>query len=485
MAIERILIADDEDSIRWVLERSLTRQGYQVDAVADGSQAWDQFRRQSYDMAILDIRMPGIGGLELLERMLAERPGTLVVIMTAETSMKNAVEAMKKGAYDYLPKPFDLDEVDALILKAARASQVTSQVRELEHQLRDSFRLERAIVGSSPAMQGLFKLIGRVAPSNATVLINGESGTGKELVARAIHFHSPRLGKPFVALNCAAIPRDLLESELFGHEKGAFTGATERKAGKFEQARGGTLFLDEIGDMPLELQAKLLRVLQEREVTRTGGSQTIPVDVRIVAATNQNLEDKVEAGQFREDLFYRLNVVPVSLPPLRERREDIPLLVNFFLGKAREEMKVATTGCSKKALELLQRHDWPGNVRELENSIMRAALLSPDPVLTPTDFPELLTGGGRKRDESLEDLIEGKLRQSLGPVRDIDELENLYELVLHQMERPLLRIVLEKTRGNQVKAADILGINRNTLRKKMQVLGLKAQRQPQARNRDK
>ncbi len=479
MAIERILIADDEDSIRWVLERSLTRQGYLVDAVEDGRKAWDCFCRQTYDMAILDIRMPGIDGLELLERMQAERPETLVVIMTAETSMKNAVEAMKMGAYDYLPKPFDLDEVDALLLKAAKASRISTKVRQLEDQLRDSYRLEKNLIGSSTAMQELFKLIGRVAPSNATVLIKGESGTGKELVARAIHFHSPRLAKPFVAINCAAIPHDLLESELFGHEKGAFTGAVERRQGKFEQAHGGTLFLDEIGDMPLELQVKLLRVLQEREVTRTGGSRSIPVDVRIVAATNQDLEARIQNGQFREDLYYRLNVVPVRIPPLRDRREDIPDLVDFFLGKARDELKVGTKACSKKALELLQRHDWPGNVRELENCIMRAALLSPDPVLTPADFPELLTGRstGRKRDESLEELIENKLRQSLGPVQDIEELENLYELVLHQMERPLLRIVLEKTRGNQLKAADILGINRNTLRKKIQTLGLKVQRQ--------
>ncbi|RME40467.1 MAG: nitrogen regulation protein NR(I) [Deltaproteobacteria bacterium] len=479
MAIERILIADDEDSIRWVLERSLTRQGYLVDAVEDGRKAWDCFCRQTYDMAILDIRMPGIDGLELLERMQAERPETLVVIMTAETSMKNAVEAMKMGAYDYLPKPFDLDEVDALLLKAAKASRISTKVRQLEDQLRDSYRLEKNLIGSSTAMQELFKLIGRVAPSNATVLIKGESGTGKELVARAIHFHSPRLAKPFVAINCAAIPHDLLESELFGHEKGAFTGAVERRQGKFEQAHGGTLFLDEIGDMPLELQVKLLRVLQEREVTRTGGSRSIPVDVRIVAATNQDLEARIQNGQFREDLYYRLNVVPIRIPPLRDRREDIPDLVDFFLGKARDELKVGTKACSKKALELLQRHDWPGNVRELENCIMRAALLSPDPVLTPADFPELLTGRstGRKRDESLEELIENKLRQSLGPVQDIEELENLYELVLHQMERPLLRIVLEKTRGNQLKAADILGINRNTLRKKIQTLGLKVQRQ--------
>ncbi|TYO98656.1 two component Fis family sigma54 specific transcriptional regulator [Geothermobacter ehrlichii] len=474
MAIRRILIADDEDSIRWVLERSLSRQGYEVATASDGRQALELFRHHQFDMAILDIRMPGIDGLELLERFLAERPDLLVIIMTAETSMKNAIEAMKKGAYDYLPKPFDLDEVDALILKASKANQVREQVCLLKEELREHYQLDRNIIGNSPPMQKLFKILGRVAPSDATVLITGESGTGKELVARAIHFNSPRLGKPFIAINCAAIPRELLESELFGHEKGAFTGASERKAGKFEQAHGGTLFLDEIGDMPLELQAKLLRVLQEKEITRTGGSRTIAVDVRIIAATNQNLQEKVREKSFREDLFYRLNVVPVALPPLRERREDIPLLVDFFLEKAREELQVDTRSCSKEAIGLLQRHDWPGNVRELENAIMRAALLSPDPVLSPADFPDL-QGGAERREESLEDLIGSKLRQSLDPV-NIFELDNLYELVLHQMERPLLRIVLEKTRGNQVKAAEILGINRNTLRKKLQVLGLKAGR---------
>ncbi len=474
MGIHRILIADDEDSIRWVLERSLSRQGYDVATASDGRQALELFRRQPFDMAILDIRMPGIDGLELLERFLAERPEVLVIIMTAETSMKNAIEAMKKGAYDYLPKPFDLDEVDALILKASKASQVREQVCLLKEELREHYQLDRNIIGNSPPMQKLFKILGRVAPSDATVLVTGESGTGKELVARAIHFNSPRLGKPFVAINCAAIPRELLESELFGHEKGAFTGASERKTGRFEQAHGGTLFLDEIGDMPLELQAKLLRVLQEKEITRTGGNRTIAVDVRIIAATNQNLQEKVREKTFREDLFYRLNVVPVALPPLRERREDIPQLVDFFLEKAREELRVDTRSCSREALELLQRHDWPGNVRELENAIMRAVLLSPDPVLSPADFPELQGGNGRQ-EESLEELIGSKLRQSLDPV-NISELDNLYELVLHQMERPLLRIVLEKTRGNQVKAAEILGINRNTLRKKLQVLGLKAGR---------
>jgi two-component system nitrogen regulation response regulator GlnG len=322
-------------------------------------------------------------------------------------------------------------------------------------------------------MQDLFKLIGRIAPSDATILITGESGTGKELVARAIHANSNRLDNPFVALNCAAIPRELLESELFGHEKGSFTGAHERKAGKFEQANGGTIFLDEIGDMALDLQAKLLRVLQEKEVTRTGGSSTIRIDVRIIAATNMNLEEKVAAKEFREDLFYRLNVVPIHLPPLRERKEDIPLLVDFFLSRARSEFGVTTSSCDESAHKLLKRHDWPGNVRELENTIQRASILSPDPVLTAADFPQLNKGSSTasNRGDSLETLIANKLRISLGQM-EVNELNNLYDMVLHQMERPLLTLILETTRWNQVRAAEILGINRNTLRKKIQTLGI-------------
>jgi two-component system nitrogen regulation response regulator GlnG len=321
-------------------------------------------------------------------------------------------------------------------------------------------------------MQEIYKILGRVAPTDVTVLITGESGTGKELVARAIHYNSPRVGKDFLALNCAAIPSELLESELFGHEKGAFTGATERKIGKFEQASGGTLFLDEIGDMPLELQAKLLRVLQEREITRTGGSTSIPVDVRIVAATNQKLHEKVASKEFREDLFYRLNVVPIAIPPLRERRDDISLLVDFFLERAQEELNVVARGCTKEALALLKQHDWPGNVRELENTLKRAALLSSDQLLTPNDFPGLVPEPARKEsEESLEALSANKLEASFAQM-DVQELNNLYQMVLHQMERPLLSIILEKTRGNQVRAAQILGINRNTLRKKIQTLDI-------------
>lgn len=472
MSIQRILIADDEESIRWVLSKALSKKGYAVDLAANGTEALALFRQNKYDMAILDIKMPGMTGLELLQRFHEEKPAVLVIIMTAESTMKNAVDAMKHGAYDYITKPFDLDALDAIILKARKASEVTDEVQRLKEEIKEHYQLDRTIIGKSQAMQEVYKLLGKVAPTDVTVLITGESGTGKELVARAVHFNSPRLGKPFLAINCAAIPRELLESELFGFEKGAFTGATERKIGKFEQAHGGTLFLDEIGDMPLELQAKLLRVLQEKEITRTGGNATISVDVRIIAATNQNLKDRVEAKEFREDLFYRLNVVPIQLPPLRDRREDIPLLVDLFVQRAKEDLGVLTRGCTDEAMALLKRHQWPGNVRELENTIQRAALLSPDLVLTPSDFPFLQNEtDAREPEGSLEAIISKKLNASFAHM-DLQEMNDLYDMVLHQMERPLIKLILEKARGNQVRAAEILGINRNTLRKKITTLGI-------------
>ncbi len=475
MAIKRILVADDEESIRWVISKALSKKGLTVDLAASGSEALRMFQQNRYDLAVLDIKMPGVSGLELLSRFHEERPEMLIVIMTAETSMKNAVEAMKRGAYDYITKPFDLEVLDGILLKAQKASTMKEEVERLREEVKDHYQLDRAIIGSSRPMQEVYKVLGRVAPSDVTVLITGESGTGKELVARAIHYNSPRLGKPFIDLNCAAIPRELLESELFGYEKGAFTGAVERKIGKFEHASGGTLFLDEIGDMPLDLQAKLLRVLQEKEITRTGGNTAIAVDVRIVAATNQDLLEKVRAREFREDLYYRINVLPIHLPPLRERREDIPKLVDYFLGRARQELGVTARGCTEEAMALLQRHDWPGNVREMENTIQRAALLSSDQFLTPGDFPTLLADPREENGHSLEALIGNKLRASLAQM-DVNELDNLYDMVLHQMERPLINIVLEKTRGNQVRAAEILGINRNTLRKKIQTLEIDVRR---------
>jgi len=481
MPITRILVADDEESMRWVLSKALKRKGFSVDLAIDGRQAFSMIQENSYDLAILDIKMPGINGLDLLEKIREQKKELLVVIMTAEASMKNAVEAMKRGAYDYITKPFDLDVIDAIIEKVSRAREVAGQVSLLKQELKERYQVEKNIIGNSPVMREVYKTIGKVAGSDVTVLVQGESGTGKELVARAVHFNSGRLGKPFVAINCAAIPRELLESELFGSEKGAFTGAVERKLGKFEQANHGTLFLDEIGDMPLDLQAKILRVLQEREVTRTGGSQSIAVDVRIVAATNQELIEKVRQKEFREDLYYRLNVVPINLVPLRERREDIPLLVQYFLNRVCTEMDVLPKQCSDDAMALLTAYAWPGNVRELENTIKRAVILSNDPILATTDFAGLEATAssshqaGTGQETSLEALVDAKLRTCLNGVEQLENGE-IYTMVLEQVERPLIRFILEKTRWNQVKAADILGINRNTLRKKIHELGIELKR---------
>ena len=479
MPLSRILVADDEESMRWVLSKALKRKGFNVDLANDGRQALAMIQENSYDLAILDIKMPGISGLDLLDRVRELKSDLLVVIMTAEASMKNAVEAMKRGAYDYITKPFDLDVIDAIIEKVERAREIAGQVTLLKHELKDRYQVEKNIIGNSPAMREVYKTIGKVAASDVTILIQGESGTGKELVARAIHYNSGRLGKPFVAINCAAIPRDLLESELFGSEKGAYTGASERKQGKFEQANQGTIFLDEIGDMPLDLQAKILRVLQEQEVTRIGGTQNISVDVRIVAATNQGLLEKVRSKEFREDLYYRLNVVPINLVPLRERREDIPDLVRYFLERTSTEMDVPDKRISDDGMATLTAHSWPGNVRELENAIKRAVILSNDPMLTAADFEGLLPVGGTSvavtQETSLEALVDMKLRACLTGIEKLDK-GNIHTMVLEQVERPLLRYILEKTRWNQVKAADILGINRNTLRKKIHELGIELKR---------
>ena len=474
--INRILVADDEESMRWVLSKALRKKGFSVELARDGEEALRLIKSESFDLAILDIKMPGLSGLDLLDRVRELKRDLLVVIMTAEASMKNAVEAMKRGAYDYITKPFDLDVIDAIIEKVNRAWEMTSQVSVLKEELKERYQLDKNIIGNSPAMRDIYKTIGKVAPSDITVLVQGESGTGKELIARAIHYNSRRLGKPFIALNCAAIPKELLESELFGFEKGAFTGAVERKLGKFEQANGGTIFLDEIGDMPLDLQAKILRVLQEREITRTGGAQNIAVDVRIVAATNQDLQKLVQQKSFREDLYYRLNVVPINLVPLRERREDIPLLADYFLSQTCAELEIPPKKLDPAAMRLLTEYSWPGNVRELENTIKRAVILSSDPLLMAGDFTGLsreqkAESAGVGEDLSLEGLVDVKLRACLTNMEKM-ESGDVYNMVLQQVERPLIRFVLEKCRWNQVRAAGILGINRNTLRKKVTELGI-------------
>jgi two-component system nitrogen regulation response regulator GlnG len=465
-----ILIADDEDALRWVLEKGLRQAGYEVTSVKDGAAAIRAVEAAPYDLVFLDVRMPGVDGLAALARMREVRADACVVVMTAHGTMETAIQAMQRGAYDYLTKPFDLDEVLLLAERALAAGRLTQEVARLRSGLQE-VREFSALIGRHPRMQDVYKTIGRIAGTDVTVLLGGESGTGKELVARAIHHYSRRAGRPFVAVSCAAIPGTLLESEMFGHERGAFTDAKERRLGRFELAHGGTLYLDEIGDMPLELQTKLLRALQERTIERLGGHESIRIDVRVLAATNRDLEALMREGKFREDLFYRLNVVTLNLPPLRERRRDIPLLVEHFLAKYATEL--GECGVAPDALDRLVGHDWPGNVRELENVVQRAMVMATSGVVLPEHLPigPVSAAASVAVDASLEEIIERKLIECVRGLRD-HAGANLYDLMIGLVEKPLLRAVLRETGGNQVRAAQILGINRNTLRKKLTEHGI-------------
>jgi two-component system, NtrC family, nitrogen regulation response regulator GlnG len=466
----RILVADDEPSIRWLLDRLLRQAGHAVTVVEDGPAALAAVAAEPVEVAFLDIRMPGLDGLEVLSRLRAQSPETAVIVMTAHGSVRAAVEAMQRGAYDYLAKPFDNDEALLLVERALQAKSLAREVVELRTGIQEVWEFG-ALVGKSPRMQEVYKTIGRIAGTDVTVLLQGESGTGKEVVARAIHHYSRRAGKPFVAVSCAAIPPTLLEAELFGHERGAFTDAHQRRVGRFEQAHGGTIYLDEVGDMGPELQPKLLRVLQERELERIGGGETIRVDVRVVAATNRDLEGLIREARFREDLYYRLNVVSVTLPPLRERREDIPFLVDHFLVKYAGDL--GDRALSAEALGRLLGYGWPGNVRELENAIQHAMVMATGGVILPEHLPIAAGPAASVVPEgTLEQLIQKKLEEC---VRGLGARQsaNLYELVLTLVERPLLGAVLRETGGNQLRAAALLGIDRNTLRKKLRALGLK------------
>jgi two-component system nitrogen regulation response regulator GlnG len=466
----RVLVADDEDSLRWVLEKGLRTAGYEVTSVKDGESALRAFEAEPFDLVFLDIRMPGVDGLSALGRLRETRPDAQVVIMTAHGTMETAIQAMQRGAYDYLAKPFDLDEALLLAERALTAGRLTQEVARLRSGLAEVWEFG-ALVGRHPRMQEVYKTIGRIAGSDVTVLLRGESGTGKEVVARAIHHYSRRAGRPFVAVSSAAIPGTLLESELFGHERGAFTDAKERKLGRLELAHGGTLFLDEIGDMPVELQTKLLRALQERAIERVGGHDPIRIDVRVLAATNRDLEALMRDGRFREDLFYRLNVVTLHLPPLRERRRDIPLLVEHFLAKYGPEL--GERGVAPEALDRLVGHDWPGNVRELENVVQRAMVMATSGVILPEHLPigPVSAAASVAVDATLEEIIERKLVECVRGLRE-HASANLYDLMIALVEKPLLRAVLRETGGNQVRAAQILGINRNTLRKKLTEHGI-------------
>ncbi len=467
----QVLVADDEPSIRFVLQEALEGLGHHVVTVEDGDQALHELTRDEYDLAFLDIRMPGPTGIEVLQQVRGSGADVAIVIITAQNLLENAVEAMKAGALDYLVKPFALAEVAALTEKALTTRALKHEVRSLRRAVARSVTPGGdRLVGSSQSLLEIFKTVGKVAPRNVPVLISGESGTGKELVAQALHAASPRTERPFIAVNAAAIPRELLESELFGHVRGAFTGAISARSGRFREASGGTLFLDEIGDMPIDLQAKLLRVLQSGEVTPVGGRDAEFVDVLIIAATHRDLDERVRAGAFREDLLYRLRVVPMSIPPLRERVEDIRTLALHFVDRYASELAEGPVSLPDQTIERLEKHDWPGNVRELENAIKRALVLSTDDVLAPQEF-DFLTRESGSADSEL--ILEATVQRETEILLDgPGEIEDAYQRIQARVERPLLESVLERTQGNQIRAAAILGINRNTLRKKITELGI-------------
>ncbi|HEC72969.1 MAG TPA: nitrogen regulation protein NR(I) [Methylophaga aminisulfidivorans] len=458
-------IVDDDRSIRWVLQKALEAVNIQVRAFESADAVLSELRGNTStpDVLVSDIRMPGIDGLELLAEIKTRFPDLPVIIMTAYSDLDSAVSVYEGGAFEYLPKPFDVDEAVELVQRAISHRQEQSSQPVAEQSVSSE------IIGEAPAMQEVFRAIGRLARSNITVMVNGESGTGKELVAQALHRHSPRKQAPFIALNMAAIPKELLESELFGHEKGAFTGAHVQRKGRFEQANSGTLFLDEIGDMPIELQTRLLRVLSDGEFFRVGGHSAVKVDVRIIAATHQNLERLVERGDFREDLFHRLNVIRIHIPSLRERREDIPALVNYFLGKASKELDMGVKSVSTEVERYLSQLSWPGNVRQLENTCRWLTVMSPGQVVQMDDLPvELSTqpsdmsSGGRQTGTDWQQLF-----RQWAAGKALSGQEGALADVVPLIEQLLMEVALEKTAGKRQEAAKLLGWGRNTLTRKL------------------
>ncbi|GAB4507326.1 MAG: two-component system response regulator NtrC [Sulfuricaulis sp.] len=457
-----VWVIDDDRSIRWVLEKALTQADMAVKTFDSANEIADLLERQRPDVVISDIRMPGISGLELLKTVHTKAPEIPVIIITAHTDLESAVASYRGGAFEYLPKPFDVDEAVRLTRRAIehrRRQKVEAPVNEETPE----------IIGSAASMQEVFRAIGRLSGSHLSVLINGESGTGKELVARALHNHSPRADKSFIAINIAAIPSELLESELFGHEKGAFTGATHQRMGRFEQANQGTLFLDEIGDMPPALQTRLLRVLQDGKFYRVGGHEQVETNVRIIAATNQNLENRVKDGKFREDLFHRLNVIRIHLPPLRERREDIPALAGYFLKKSAVELSVETKQLAPAAEEYLSRLPWPGNVRQLENTCRWLTVMAPGQTVRVDDLPpELLAADTENaRSADWEDQLKNTVEQRLA--RGEDEI---FKGINDSFERILIEAALKHAGGRKQDAARKLGWGRNTLTRKLKDLDL-------------
>jgi len=446
-----VLVVDDEDSVREALKDVLTDNGYRVECAASGSEGLEKIEAYNPDAVLLDIRMPDIDGIKVLELVHRRGERTPIILITAYGSTQATIEAMKLGAFDYLMKPLKINELLEVVGKAVEVKELIDRAKAGES-VQDAGTDD--MIGLSPIMQNVYKIIGRVANTNATVLIRGESGTGKELVAQAIHFNSVRKDRPFVKINCASIPENLLESELFGHEKGAFTGAVNSKPGKFELAHKGTIFLDEIGEMSMATQTKLLRVLQEREFERVGGTETIKVDVRIVAATNKDLEKSIESDQFREDLYYRLNVVEITIPPLRERKVDIPALVSHIIKGCSDEHKKAIRGFSEAAMDILMSHDWPGNIRELKNICERAVLMSTGPVLGVEDLPLTLKKKSH-RYSWLNDMPGGSLKE-----------------IVSEVEREIVLRALEEHNWNRSAAAQALKMNRSSFYAKLKELGI-------------
>lgn len=460
----RILVIDDEESIRFILSRGLARAGYEVDTAETLADAGELLNEGGYFLVFLDIVLPDGSGLDLLDTIRKQPGGPYVVVMTAEATMKNAIAAMQKGAFDYITKPFDLDVVNILVERVAEYKTMSEELARLKSG-GASAPAKEILVGRSAPMQEMFKLIGRAAGSGATVLITGPTGSGKELVARALHASSGRGAGPFVTVNCAAIPGELLEAELFGHVKGAFTGATEDRQGKFAAARGGTLLLDEIGDMPMALQAKMLRVLQEKEFYPVGSPKPVVSDARVLASTNQNLSGAVAEGRFREDLYHRLDVVRIQTPPLAERKADIPLLVEHFLEKIAASLNESPKKVGPGVVEALMGHDWPGSVRELENVVRRAVIMAPGDTITLNDIPAQMGGAG-----AAADAPESLRRAALEIARSAPEGQ-IYDTVIRQVEKALIENALAQAGGVRTKAARALGLNRNTLQKKIEELG--------------
>ncbi|MBL4644883.1 MAG: nitrogen regulation protein NR(I) [Rhizobiales bacterium] len=473
MAGETILVADDDAAIRTILDQALTRAGYRVRLTATAGTLWKWASQGEGDLIITDVVMPDENAFNLIPRIKNIRPGLPILVMSAQNTFMTAITASERGAYDYLPKPFDLREMVTIIGRALSERNVKNLPKPAEQSTEDI-----PLVGRSAAMQEIYRVLARLMQNNLTVLIEGESGTGKELVARALHDYGKRKSGPFVAINMAAIPRELIEAELFGYEKGAFTGATNRGSGRFEQAEGGTLFLDEIGDMPMDAQTRLLRVLQQGEYMTVGGRRSIKTDVRIIAATNKDLHSLIGEGRFREDLYYRLNVIPIRLPPLRDRLDDIDDLVRHFFAIAAKE-GLGSKQIDGAALARMRQHSWPGNVRELENVVRRLAALYPQDVITKSIADHELEkatistvdDNSTTPTQSLSLIVEALVKDALSGTAE-KPTQHLYQDILHQMEKPLISSTLAYTGGNQIKASEILGLNRNTLRKKIKELNL-------------